>query len=774
MAARVSPRVLVLSSEFPPGPGGIGTHAFELTRHLQVFGWEVQVVTSQDYASEAEIAGFNRSQPFDIIRFDSASMSPFKWITRWREASRALTAFRPDIVLASGMRPIWLAALLARRYGLPFVAVGHGTEFGVRSLRCRSLNRWSFGQASEVVCVSEYTWRQMSEVGIRPRGGRIIHNGADPEGFRVLPSSEVAKIRRSLGVDGARLLITVGQVSERKGQSVVIRALARVMRRGGDTHYLIAGLPTEQDRYAQLAFDLGVQDHVHFLGRLSADDLVGAINASDLFVMTSRYTPGGDFEGYGIAVIEAALCGKPAVVSQDSGLVEAIDEGKTGLAVPQDDPEATAEAILELLDDHSRRETMGARARDRALREQTWRARVEEYDGLLQNLVRRVRPLRRRFGPTPKPLHVLHVIDSLALEGAERMLVELATRNRREGLEVTVCVTREGGPLTELLSDDVPVHCLNRRQRFNWKDLQRFGVLVEGQRADVIHAHGRSTCSFVAAAKRAGFTQAPLLLHDHYGRIAIDPAVPLWFRLMVAPQVDKYIGVCEEMADWAVRAGVLSSRVEIIENGINVRRICDALPLDLRAEFGIEADAPVGVVVCNIRPEKGILELIQALSQSQLASPIQLLVVGRTIHRSYGSRCEEEIARRGLAARIRLVGERMDVPQILRGADFAVVPSLSEAGQLVLLESVAAGLPVVATRVGEVSRRLERLGVPGFVPAGDPPALATALECLLQLRPEAMSERGAEGRRAALGHLDVERAVPRWLDIYRELAVAPR
>jgi phosphatidyl-myo-inositol dimannoside synthase len=82
---------------------------------------------------------------------------------------------------------------------------------------------------------------------------------------------------------------------------------------------------------------------------VESDLLLKLYNACDLFVMTSRQLADGDFEGYGIAVLEAALCGKPALVSDNSGLVEAVQDGITGVVVPQDDSNSTAGAILKLI-----------------------------------------------------------------------------------------------------------------------------------------------------------------------------------------------------------------------------------------------------------------------------------------------------------------------------------------------------------------------------------------------------------------------------------------
>jgi phosphatidylinositol alpha-1,6-mannosyltransferase len=307
-------------------------------------------------------------------------------IYRWHVASTWMRKWRPDALIASGERSVWLAAGLARQFQFPWVAVGHGTEFSDVAAWERRLTRWSFQQATAVVSVSQYTQQRMLAIGICPRMMRVIPNGADPARFQVLPSAEVPAFRESLGLNGCRLLLTVGSVTERKGQSVVIRALPHILAKAPNTHYLMAGMPSKEHEFTLLARKLGVADHVHFLGRVDARDVVRYLNCCDLFVMTSRHTKDGDFEGYGIAVVEAALCGLPAVVSANSGLMEAIADGETGLLVPEDDEIGTAEAVLLLLRDDAARCRMGEAARRRALREQTWEHRVTEYDRLLRGL----------------------------------------------------------------------------------------------------------------------------------------------------------------------------------------------------------------------------------------------------------------------------------------------------------------------------------------------------------------------------------------------------
>ena len=380
-------RILLVSSEFPPGPGGIGTHAYQLARHLQQSGWEILVLAAQDYAPAAEVRAFNEAQPFPVVSFRSMPVAPLKAAYRSWQLSQSLKKWRPTLLVASGKRSAWLAAWVNRRRELPWVAIGHGTEFNEPAGWSRDLTRWSFRQATTVVCVSDYTRRQMLQSGIRPRRDLVIPNGADVNQFRVLPSKEMESFHIDSSFNGARLLLTVGHVSERKGQDIVIRALPHILREAPATHYLVIGLPSKKREFMELAMRLGVEKHVHFLGRVDADSLVKYLNRCDVFVMTSRHTQNGDFEGYGIAVVEAALCGKPAVVSANSGLVEAIRDGETGIAVAEADETATAKAVLTLLSDDCRRRRMGEAARGRAIAEQSWSHRVNEYDALFRSLL---------------------------------------------------------------------------------------------------------------------------------------------------------------------------------------------------------------------------------------------------------------------------------------------------------------------------------------------------------------------------------------------------
>ena len=387
-------RLLLLTTEFPPGPGGIGTHAYQLAQHLTQLGWYVTVISPQDYISEADIQEFNRKQSYSIVHLNHSTSFVTKGLSRLKVVHAWMHHHKPHVMLASGSRAVWLAALLADWHNTSWGAIGHGSEFAMPTYWENMLTKWAYERADSVVCVSEYTRSRMLEAGITPKKETVITNGADADQFYPLELKLTAAFRQQFGLTNAFILLTVGNVTERKGQDIVIQALPYVLEKIPDVHYLIVGLPTQRENFTKLAKQLGVAARVHFLGHIDARTLLQAYNACDIFVMTSRHAQNGDFEGYGIAVVEAALCGKPAVVSHGAGLEEAICANKTGLLVKEADSQDTARAILHLLQNKITRDQMGKQARKRALHEQTWEQKCITYDVLLRQMITTIPPNR--------------------------------------------------------------------------------------------------------------------------------------------------------------------------------------------------------------------------------------------------------------------------------------------------------------------------------------------------------------------------------------------
>lgn len=416
-------------------------------------------------------------------------------------------------------------------------------------------------------------------------------------------------------------------------------------------------------------------------------------------------------------------------------------------------------------------------------------------------------------------MRVMHIIDSLAVGGAERMLVSLANRSLADGLEVSVCATRAGGPLAGELDARIPLRILPRRRRidpWSFAALERFAA---ERRTELFHAHGRSSFTFLAAAATIGSATAPIVLHDHNGapfgrrekhpiraetkqsrdregaasslapQLTNDrhflakllapptwlptqaghprPQIPIWMRFWGAALVNQYVGATEGVVTWAERARVPRGRIRVIENAIETRRYGMRIPLPPLDARGMPRPL-TGVVIANLRPEKGIEVLLRALARVAPHRQPLIWICGDVRDADYAQQCRELARTLGLRGSVRFLGPRDDIPQLLANADFGAIPSISESGPLVLAEILAAGLPVVATAAGSLAQRARDLGARDFVPAGDEAAMAEALERLISLSPAERAARGAQGRAIAQRHFDIAAAMPRWYNVYED------
>jgi glycosyltransferase involved in cell wall biosynthesis len=270
----------------------------------------------------------------------------------------------------------------------------------------------------------------------------------------------------------------------------------------------------------------------------------------------------------------------------------------------------------------------------------------------------------------------------------------------------------------------------------------------------------------VALTKVLFGIRQPVILHDHFGAIERDQRIPWWFGPSGRWLLTAYVGVSDQLSEWALKAGIQKAKIRTLGNCIDLDRILMAQALNLRTEFGLSAGVKVGLVVAGIRPDKGIDVLIDAMALRKTESEITILVVGGDADKEYADFCRGKVERLGLKSVIKFVGTRSDVVQLMRGADFAVMPSRSESGPLVLIEYMAAGLPFVSTYSGNIAHRAKQMGLEEFVDPGDPIKLRLGLDKLLQENEQQTRQRVESGRVVALQEFSIIRTRKEWQEIY--------
>jgi sugar transferase (PEP-CTERM/EpsH1 system associated) len=329
------------------------------------------------------------------------------------------------------------------------------------------------------------------------------------------------------------------------------------------------------------------------------------------------------------------------------------------------------------------------------------------------------------------------------------------------------------GVMARRLPRAVHVHALGKRPGFDVKAIARLTALVRRLRPDVLHSRNWSAFDAVLAGRLAG---VPTLVHGEHGREIADPhglnRRRNVLRRLCAPLVSRFVTVSDDLHRWLVATvGIPAGKVETIHNGVNLEGFVHESREAGRRALGLPAGLTVIGTVGRLDPVKDQAGLIDAFGllpdpRRQLA----LVIVG-------DGPCRmplEALARRpDVAGRVRLLGERADVPLLLQGFDLFVLPSIAEGMSNTLLEAMASGLPVVATRTGGNPELVED-GVTGtLVPVGDRPALAAALHRYVA-DPHLLALHGKASRQRAVDSFSLDRMARRYAQLYRSLSAGPR
>lgn len=236
------------------------------------------------------------------------------------------------------------AALLARWLGKPLVVTARGSDLNVfgRDAVPRALMRWAGGVADASIGVCQALVDVLHGWGMPAAKLHVVRNGVDTQRFR--PEDRVQS-RASLGVEGAPLLLAVGNLVPVKGHDLALRALAALVpRHPGARLVLVGDGPLRAELQAQ-AQALGLAGHVHFAGLVPNDRLSAWYSAADLLLLPSRS------EGWANVLLEAMACGTPVVATDVGGTREVVADAALGRVVPPLDPAALAAGVEAMLAD---------------------------------------------------------------------------------------------------------------------------------------------------------------------------------------------------------------------------------------------------------------------------------------------------------------------------------------------------------------------------------------------------------------------------------------
>ena len=302
----------------------------------------------------------------------------------------------------------------------------------------------------------------------------------------------------------------------------------------------------------------------------------------------------------------------------------------------------------------------------------------------------------------PRPLRILHVVDSLEFGGLERVVTDLAIGQKAEGLGVSVFSIKNAGELgAELEAAGVPVIWGGKQRGADWNTLKKLRAAALGAGVDVVHAHKFMPSYYSAAALFASF-RAPALVatcHDMGTRLA-NRKLRWMFRWSLS-RCARVAMVGAQVYDRYLQLNMIQpERSVTVLNGIPVERfgITAQRRRTARAGLGLPEDALVlGTVgrLVALKNQGLILELLPELVSRH--PNLYFALVG---HGVLAETLKSQAAALGIAERVVFAGERKDVSDLLPAFDVFVLPSLTEGLSIALLEAAATGLAIVASRVG--------------------------------------------------------------------------
>lgn len=407
-------KILILTSEFAPVTGGIGTYAREIASAATSLGADVTVV-APDYAQDA--TALDRSLPFEVQRFSGGLHSMRNLPSKILLARSHIGGQRYDVVHACDW-PFFIPVALSRRLTQARILMTvHGTEINetqtpLKRLAIRAAG--VFGPRTEIAANSHFT-RELfrKRFSVDAQRIRAVWLGVSEFWFGQRRARAATRAAYDIAPDQI-VIVTVARVTRRKGHPVTLAALSTLPRALRERiTWLVIG-PDGEDEYVQQLKRLvaTVDCDIRFLGEMADEEIRDIYGAADFFCLTGvPDDPSGRVEGFGLVYLEAAACGLPSVATAIGGVPDAVLADETGLLVsPSIDD--IGRAIAKLAEDADLRSILaaGASAHARAL---SWeRCAADTYglrsgrptaDRLADSLLAAAQPRQQDSRPQASP-----------------------------------------------------------------------------------------------------------------------------------------------------------------------------------------------------------------------------------------------------------------------------------------------------------------------------------------------------------------------------------
>jgi glycosyltransferase involved in cell wall biosynthesis len=375
-------QIAQLSTRFPPGPGGVERHVFEISRRLATRGHRITALTSDLYQEfpwqrlGPEVPRRETVQGVEVRRLPVWTLPGELHYPFFRGLGTALADVRPEVVHVHtyGTNHAAEARRFHRRTGVPYVLSAHyhpiwsihggWLRHRLRGFYDRSLAAPIVAQASTLIVQTHEEERLIRENGFPLPRVEIIPPGYTPLGE---PRPEPEAFAKAIGLTGPFVLF-VGRLASNKGLLPLVEAFRTLAKHDPSAQLVLVGedggMRAEVERAVARA---SLPKRVHLTGFLTDEHLlVSAFREARLFVLPSEY------ESFGLVLLEAMAQGTPVIASRVGGIPEFVEDELAGCLVPPLEAAPLAEALVELWDDEAVRRRLGEYGRTQVVPRYTW------------------------------------------------------------------------------------------------------------------------------------------------------------------------------------------------------------------------------------------------------------------------------------------------------------------------------------------------------------------------------------------------------------------
>ena len=368
---------------------------------------------------------------------------------------------------------------------------------------------------------------------------------------------------------------------------------------------------------------------------------------------------------------------------------------------------------------------------------------------------------------------ILKVVPTLMCGGTENQFMALTRQLDRERFDIEFACLRRWGPFVDEITErGIPLSVYNVT---TFRSLQaiaeqaRLARHIARKKIQIVHAYNFYGNVFAVPPARL---VAPVVIASIRDCAPYLTSMQKRVQRYACQFADCILVNAEAVKQWLVSEGYNESKIVVIRNGVDTSKFGEAAdPARVRRELGVPDGVPLVLVVSRLTRFKGLEQMIEAAAiLKNQGTSARVVIVGETApsEKAYLERLKRHADEHRVADRVIFAGLRSDVPALLSAADVSVMPSLNEALSNVLLESMAAGAPTVATRVGGTPEALihEETGL--LVPPGEARALAAAIVRLLEDR-SAAARLGRSARQFVHSRFSVDQMVRATEQLYTSL-----